>query len=73
MEEYGHVREGETPEIIGVRLATYVEAPRLHGREGIQRADGRCQGRQDASSESGRGYTETPIFSAARSWEPAMR
>ena len=27
MEEYGHIREGETPEIVGVRLATFVDTP----------------------------------------------
>ena len=54
MEEYGHVREGEMPEVTGVRLATYVETPSPVVAQGLQRADRRCQGRQDTPRQSGR-------------------
>jgi N-methylhydantoinase A len=65
MEEYGHVREGETPEVTGVRLITCVQtpAPTVTGGHSAQRVVARPASTRRANL--GRGYQETPVFSGS--------
>ena len=65
MEEYGHVREGETPEIIGVRLATYVETPSLTVAKGSSAPTVAAKAAKTRRANLGEGYMETPIFHGA--------
>ena len=62
MEEYGHVREGETPEIIGVRLATYVETPIPPFTQGFSAPAGPATPSKSRRVNLGGGYESTPIF-----------
>jgi N-methylhydantoinase A len=65
MEEYGHVREGETPEIIGVRLATYVETPIPTVAKGFTAPTVAAKVAKTRRANLGEGYMETHIFRGA--------
>lgn len=65
MQEYGHVREGEEPEIIGVRLATSVETPSPIVGKGFTAAAGAAEATKRRRVNLGQGYQETDIFSGA--------
>lgn len=62
MEAYGHIREGEVPEVTGVRLATKVATPSPQVTAGFTAA--RIDAKPDATRRAnlGEGYRDTPIF-----------
>ncbi len=62
MEEFGHIREGELPEIIGVRLATAVDTPSPVAGAGFEspRRPAGVAGTRRANL--GEGYRETHIY-----------
>jgi N-methylhydantoinase A len=72
MQEYGHIREDETPEITGVRLATSVATPSPVAAKGFAAplVPARAPGR--VAPTWGRA-TVKPLFSAGRSWRRATR
>ena len=62
MEEYGHIREGEVPEVTGVRLATSVATPSpvvAKGRTAPRSTPAPAKTRR---ANLGQGYQQTPIF-----------
>ena len=62
MDEYGHVREGETPEITGVRLATYVETPTPAIAKGFSAPTVAAKAAKTRRANLRNGYKETDIF-----------
>ena len=58
MEEYGHVREGEVPEITGVRLATFVETPSPDVARGSARQPSLRKSRKTRRANLGDGYKD---------------
>ncbi|TAK98459.1 MAG: hydantoinase/oxoprolinase family protein [Rhodospirillaceae bacterium] len=62
MEEYGHVREGEIPEIIGVRLATYVDTPAPSVIKGLSARTVAAKVAKTRRANLGQGYKETDVF-----------
>jgi N-methylhydantoinase A len=62
MEEFGHVREGEGPEVTGVRLVTYVDTPvpAVPSGFGAPALAARAAGTRRANL--GGGYGETQVF-----------
>jgi N-methylhydantoinase A len=65
MEEFGHVREGETPEITGVRLATYVDTPSPVVAGGRTARTITAQAARIRRANLGEGYRDTSIYSGA--------
>jgi N-methylhydantoinase A len=65
MEEYGHVREGETPEVIGVRLATHVETPVPRIAHGFTAPAVPAQVAKTRRVNLGAGYAQTNVFRGA--------
>jgi N-methylhydantoinase A len=65
MEEYGHIREGETPEIVGVRLATYVETAAPEARKGFSAAKTAAPVAKTRRANLGAGFQETRIYNGA--------
>jgi N-methylhydantoinase A len=65
MEEYGHVREGEIPEVVGVRLSTYVEtrAPRTTG--GFTAPKVAAPIAKTRRANLGEGYQKTSVYRGA--------
>jgi len=62
MEEYGHVREGEMPEVTGVRLATYVDTPSPSVAKGFIAANVAAKPAKSRRANLGKGYQDTPVF-----------
>jgi N-methylhydantoinase A len=62
MEEFGHVREGELPEITGVRLATYIETPSPQIASGFSAKQIAAKPAKKRRANLGNGYAETDIF-----------
>jgi N-methylhydantoinase A len=62
MEEYGHIREGETPEIVGVRLATTVETPSPAVVTGFGAPAVSAKAAKTRTANLGRGYKATAVF-----------
>ncbi len=62
MEEYGHVREGETPEVTGVRLVAYVEMPAPAVRRGFSAPKVAARATRTRRANLGRGFEETAVF-----------
>jgi N-methylhydantoinase A len=62
MEEYGHVREGETPEVTGLRLVTSVETPSPRVTRGFNAAVIAAQAAKSRRANLGQGYQATPVF-----------
>ena len=62
MEEYGHIREGEMPEITGVRLATYVETPMPDVVGGFSAPKSAAKPAKKRRANLGYGYKDTDIF-----------
>ncbi|GAA0303970.1 hydantoinase/oxoprolinase family protein [Sphingomonas oligophenolica] len=62
MEEYGHIREHELPEVTGVRLATRVPTPKpmAHGGVGEPRRAATATGSRRANL--GQGFGQTDIY-----------
>lgn len=71
-EEYGHVREGETPEVIGVRLVTSVETPAPAVRHGAAAAARPAKAAKRRRANLGSGFADTDIFVGA-ALEPGHR
>jgi N-methylhydantoinase A len=65
MEEYGHVREGETPDVIGVRLATSVETPSPAVSKGFSAPTVAAKVAKTRRANLGDGFKETNIFLGA--------
>jgi N-methylhydantoinase A len=64
-EEYGHVREGEWPEIIGVRLATSVDTPSPVVGKGFTAPTAPATVAKTRRANLGSGYQETDIITGA--------
>jgi N-methylhydantoinase A len=62
MEEYGHVREGEIPEITGVRLSTEVETPAPKVQRGFTAPKLPAQPAKRRRANLGEGYQDTNVF-----------
>jgi len=62
IEEYGHVREGETPEVVGVRLATTVETPSPAVVKGFAAPRLAAKAAKRRQANLGRGFKETDVF-----------
>jgi N-methylhydantoinase A len=62
MEEYGHIREGEVPEITGVRLATHAETPTPTVRAGFTAKRAGAKPAATRRANLGEGFKQTPIF-----------
>ena len=65
MEEYGHVREGEMPEITGVRLATHVDTPSPIIRKGFDAPLRAAVAQRTRRANLGHGFAVTDIFRGA--------
>ena len=65
IEEYGHVREGEIPEIVGVRLASSVDTPIPPVGKGFTAAKSAAPVAKTRRANLGAGYQETNIFNGA--------
>jgi len=62
MNEYGHVRENEIPEITGVRLATYVSTPKPAARGGAFSAVRETKANRVRRANLGKGFAPTNIY-----------
>jgi N-methylhydantoinase A len=62
LEEYGHSRLGEQPEITGVRLATSADIPKPVFRGGFAAARSEAQPTSERRANLGDGFKQTPIF-----------
>jgi N-methylhydantoinase A len=62
MEEFGHVREGEGPEITGVRLVTCVDTPVPAVTWGFGAPTVVARATKSRRANLGSGYQQTPIF-----------
>jgi N-methylhydantoinase A len=60
--EFGHIREGELPEITGVRLATSVETAAPTVTQGFSAKKYTAKPNKTRRANLGEGYQETPIF-----------
>jgi N-methylhydantoinase A len=65
MEEYGHVREGEIPEVVGVRLATYAETPAPRTAGGFTAAKVAAPVAKSRRANLGEGYQKTNVYRGA--------
>jgi N-methylhydantoinase A len=65
MAEYGHVREGEMPEVVGVRLSTYVQSPGLPVGKGFTAPKVAAKAAKTRRANLGDGYRETHVFRGA--------
>jgi N-methylhydantoinase A len=65
MEEYGHVREGEIPEVVGVRLSTYVETPAPRTAGGFTAAKVSAPVTKTRRANLGEGYQKTNVYRGA--------
>ncbi|MDR3417192.1 MAG: hydantoinase/oxoprolinase family protein [Nevskia sp.] len=66
MEEFGHIREGETPEVTGVRLATSVDTPVPVIGKGLDTPALAARPDKTRRANLGGGYQDTPIFRGSR-------
>lgn len=64
-EEYGHVREGEVPEITGVRLATHVHTPSPLVAKGCSAPSVVAKAAKTRRANLGHGYKDTNIHVGA--------
>jgi len=62
MEEYGHVREDEMPEITGVRLASFVETESPQVARGFSAPTALARVAKTRRANLGDGFRETDIF-----------
>jgi N-methylhydantoinase A len=65
MQEFGHVREGEMPEITGVRLVTGVETPSPRVIRGFEAAPVVVKAARTRRANLGDGFKETGIYRGA--------
>lgn len=66
MEEFGHIREDETPEIVGVRLATAVETLSPAFAKGFTAARVAAEPDKVRRANLGQGFQDTNVFHGAR-------
>lgn len=64
-EEYGHIRDAELPEIIGVRLVTRVETPSPVVRAGFSSEANTPEPVKSRRANLGEGYADTPVYRGA--------
>ncbi|GAB3102749.1 hydantoinase/oxoprolinase family protein [Aestuariicella hydrocarbonica] len=62
MQEFGHVREGELPEIIGVRLKTTVDTPAPIVSQGFNATAVTATPPKTRRANLGEGFQPTPVF-----------
>jgi N-methylhydantoinase A len=62
MEEFGHVREGEMPEITGVRLVSYADTPSPRVTGGFGAPTVAAKPAKTRRANLGAGYKETAVF-----------
>ncbi|HTZ69411.1 MAG TPA: hydantoinase/oxoprolinase family protein [Acetobacteraceae bacterium] len=65
MDEYGHIREDEMPEITGVRLASYVDTPSPIVTAGFTAPKVAAKAATTRQANLGQGYQKTGIFHGA--------
>jgi len=65
MEEYGHIREGEVPEITGVRLVTSVDTPSPAIGRGFSAKAVAAKAAKTRRANLGEGYRQTDVFLGA--------
>lgn len=65
MAEYGHIREEELPEIIGVRLATSVDTPSPQIAKGFTASATAATPVKTRRANLGQGYSDTPVYRGA--------
>jgi N-methylhydantoinase A len=65
MAEYGHVREGEVPEVTGVRLASFVDTPSPVVAQGFSAKSVAATVAKTRRANLGNGYKQTNIFLGA--------
>lgn len=65
MEEFGHIREGEMPEITGVRLSTFVDTPAPVIGKGLSAPKIAATIAGTRRANLGEGYQETNIYRGA--------
>lgn len=65
MEEYGHIRDHEMPEITGVRLASSVETPSPRVARGFSTPTQVVKPARRRRANLGRGYKDIAVFSGA--------
>ena len=65
MEEYGHIREAELPELTGVRLSTHVETPSPEVAHGFSAPATRASAARTRLANLGHGFQTTDIFRGA--------
>jgi N-methylhydantoinase A len=65
MDEYGHVREGEIPEVVGVRLSTYAETPVPKTAGGFTAAKVAAPLAKTRRANLGEGYRKTNVYRGA--------
>lgn len=61
-EEYGHIREGEMPEVTGARLATSIETPVPKVITGFSAPPAAAKPAKRRRANLGHGYAETDIY-----------
>jgi N-methylhydantoinase A len=66
LEEYGHIREDELPEIVGVRLATMVETTSPEFTKGFTALKAAAQPDKVRRANLGQGFVDTNIFIGSR-------
>jgi N-methylhydantoinase A len=62
MEEYGHIREGEMPEIVGVRLATFVDTAAPPVGKGFSASKAPAKVAKTRRANLGAGFQETNVY-----------
>ncbi len=62
MEEFGHIREGELPDIIGVRLVSSVNTPAPIVRQGFTAQPRDAISAKTRRANLGDGYQQTPVY-----------
>ena len=62
MEEYGHIRDSELPEIVGVRLTSSVNTPSPIIKAGYSAIRIAATARSHRRANLGQGFKETPIY-----------
>ena len=62
MAEYNHIREGEVPEVVGVRLASHVPTPSPAVGGGAAPARGEVKPAKTRRANLGQGFAQTPVF-----------
>ncbi|HEY1075118.1 MAG TPA: hypothetical protein VGE51_00360 [Fontimonas sp.] len=64
-EEFGHIREGEMPEVTGIRLVTSVETPSPKVLRGTTAERVQAQAKKSRRANLGKGFADTPIHFGA--------